>query len=77
MAANRFFVRNTEEFFEGLVVLFGKKTDQSGTVVTSGYENSRLFEIGRLKFPLCIVIHPDWHIRSNFRLRMRDNLHTD
>ena len=39
----------------------------------------RLLEIGLLRFlnALVRVIHPDWLIGSNVRLRVSDNLHTD
>ena len=38
---------------------------------------SLLVDIGSLLYALLNVFHPDWLIRSNFRLRVSDNLHTD
>ena len=34
-------------------------------------------DIGSLLYALVNVVHPDWLIRSNFRLRRSDNLHKD
>ena len=36
-----------------------------------------LVGIGSLLYALVNVFHPDWLIRSNFRLRRSDNLHKD
>ena len=38
---------------------------------------SLLVDIGSLLYALLNVFHPDWLIRSNFRLGVSDNLHTD
>ena len=38
---------------------------------------SLLVDIGSLLYALANVFHPDWLIRSNFRLRKSDNLHKD
>ena len=38
---------------------------------------SLLADIGSLLYALVNVFHPDWLIRSNFRLRRSDNLHKD
>ena len=38
---------------------------------------SLLVDIGSLFYALVNVFHPDWLIRSNFRLRRSDNLHKD
>ena len=38
---------------------------------------SLLVDIGNLLYALVNVFHPDWLIRSNFRLRRSDNLHKD
>ena len=38
---------------------------------------SLLVDIGSLLYALVNVFHPDWLIRSNFRLRRSDNLHKD
>ena len=38
---------------------------------------SLLVDIGSLLYALVNVFHPDWLIRSNFRSRVSDNLHTD
>ena len=38
---------------------------------------SFLVDIGSLLYALVNVFHPDWLIRSNFRLRRSDNLHKD
>ena len=39
--------------------------------------SSLLVDIGSLLYALVNVFHPDWLIRSNFRLRRSDNLHKD
>ena len=38
---------------------------------------SILVDIGSFVYALVTVFHPDWLIRSNFRLRRSDNLHKD
>ena len=38
---------------------------------------SLLVDIGSLLYALVNVFHPNWLIRSNFRLRRSDNLHKD
>ena len=38
---------------------------------------SLLEDIGSLLYALVHVFHPDWLVRSNFRLRRTDNLHKD
>ena len=47
----------------------------------SKINNSEILERSQLQIILDIitvsVFHPDWLIRSNFRLRVSDDLHTD
>ena len=43
--------------------------NQSATVVTRGYRE--------FTYALVNVFHPDWLVRSNFRLRRSGNLHKD
>ena len=38
---------------------------------------SLLVDIGNLLYALVDVLHPDWLIRSNFRLPRSDDLHKD
>ena len=38
---------------------------------------SLIVDIESLLYAPVIVFHPDWLIRSNFRLRRGDNLHKD
>ena len=38
---------------------------------------SFLEDMGSLLYALVNAFHPDWLIRSNFRLRRSDNLHKD
>ena len=47
--------------------------NQSATLVTCGCEHYRDCS----KRALVSVMHPDWLIRSNFRLQVSDNLHKD
>ena len=56
-----------KQFSFGFVAWDDTQLNQSAIVV--------LVNIGSLLYALVNVFHPDWLIRSNFRLRRSDNLH--